>query len=77
MHQRDTTPAHPTPSPAQFCALSQLEPECLIEVVRHLAQPPLAPWLFKQPWGEVQVPDREAMYAGMEAWDDEFCLDLL
>lgn len=46
-------------------------------VVRHLAQPPLAPWLFGQPWGEVQVPDREAMYAGMEVWDDEFSIDLL
>lgn len=46
-------------------------------VVRHLAQPPLAPWLFRQPWGEVQVPDREAMYAGMEVWDDEFSIDLL
>lgn len=46
----------------QVCPLSQLEPECLMAVVRHLAEPPLAPWLFKQPWGKVTGPDMDAIY---------------
>ncbi|KAI7845841.1 hypothetical protein COHA_000575 [Chlorella ohadii] len=47
---------------SQVCPLSQLEPECLMAVVRHLAEPPLAPWLFKQPWIEVIPPDVDAIY---------------
>lgn len=54
---------HPlAPSHVQVCPLSQLEPECLMAVVRHLAEPPLAPWLFKQPWIEVIPPDVDAIY---------------
>ena len=48
--------------PLQFCALSQLPPECLMLVVRQLAAAPLAPWLFKQPWTEVQVPNPDDHY---------------
>ncbi|KAI7835289.1 hypothetical protein COHA_010809 [Chlorella ohadii] len=47
---------------SQVCSLSQLEPECLMAIVRHLAEPPLAPWLFKQPWGKVTGPDMDAIY---------------
>ncbi len=50
------------PPPRQVCPLSQLEPECLMAVVRHLAEPPLAPWLFKQPWIQVIPPDVDAIY---------------
>ncbi|PRW45069.1 von Hippel-Lindau disease tumor suppressor beta alpha domain [Chlorella sorokiniana] len=51
----------------ELCPLSQLEPECLMAVVRHLAALPLAPWLFMQPWGEVTQPNRKLIYAELRA----------
>lgn len=51
--------------PAQFFPLSQLPPAFILGMVRHLAEPPLAPWLFLEPWGYMIAPDRGAIYAGL------------
>ncbi|KAL4440531.1 hypothetical protein ABPG75_003532 [Micractinium tetrahymenae] len=49
--------------------LSLLPRECVMDVIRHLAAPPLSPWLFLEDWGTVEFPDIDAVLH--QCWREE------